>query len=215
MRGVPMTDGILNLNKPRGPTSHDIVNRVRKLTGVRRVGHAGTLDPLATGVLLVCIGRATRVSEYLMGGQKMYRARVRLGITTDTYDITGLETEPRRAVNNDLDLAQLNLVTDQFVGEIEQAPPRFSALKRHGKKLYQLSRKNQKVEIAARKVFVKSFSIVDIDMPILRFRAVVGKGVYIRSLAYDLGNVLRCGATLLSLRRTRIGEYGISGIVAR
>lgn len=203
-----MHDQFLLIDKPVGFSSFQIVRMLKK--HYKKVGHAGTLDPFASGLLIVLVDRATKQFDNIQKREKEYVGEILLGITTDTYDITGIETEPRRAVNENMGLSGLNLITEQFVGEIEQTPPRFSALKHHGKKLYQLSRKNQKVEIAARKVFVKSFCIVDVDIPILRFKAVVGKGVYIRSLAHDLGNALGCGATLLSLRRMRIGEYGIA-----
>jgi tRNA pseudouridine55 synthase len=203
-----MHDQFLLIDKPVGFSSFQIVRMLQK--HYKKVGHAGTLDPFASGLLILLVDRATKQFDNIQKREKEYVGEILLGITTDTYDITGIETKPRRAVNEDMDLSELNLITEQFVGEIEQTPPRFSALKHHGKKLYQLSRKNQKVEIAARKVFVKSFCIVDVDIPILRFKAVVGKGVYIRSLAHDLGNALGCGATLLSLRRMRIGEYGIA-----
>lgn len=203
-----MHDQFLLIDKPVGFSSFQIVRMLQKR--YKKVGHAGTLDPFASGLLILLVNRATKQFDNIQKKEKEYVGEILLGITTDTYDITGIETEPRRAVNENMGLSGLNLITEQFVGEIEQTPPRFSALKHHGKKLYQLSRKNQKVEIAARKVFVKSFCIVDVDIPILRFKAVVGKGVYIRSLAHDLGNALGCGATLLSLRRMRIGEYGIA-----
>jgi tRNA pseudouridine55 synthase len=203
-----MRDSLLLIDKPVGFSSFQIVRMLQKQ--YKKVGHAGTLDPFASGLLILLLNRATKQFDNIQKREKEYVGEILLGITTDTYDITGIETERRILLNKEIDLSTLNHIAEQFTGEIDQIPPRFSALKHHVKKLYQLSRKNQKVKITARKVFVKSFNFLDVEIPILRFKTVVGKGVYIRSLAHDLGNVLGCGAILLSLRRTRIGEYGIA-----
>ena len=203
-----MSDSLLLVDKPVGFSSFQIVRILQRR--YKKVGHAGTLDPFASGLLILLINKATKRFNSVQKWEKEYCGEILLGITTDSYDITGVETRPRRAVQGDIESSQLNEISEKFVGEIQQIPPSFSALKHQGKKLYQLSRKKLKVKIAARKVFVKSFNISEIDLPILRFRAVVGKGVYIRSLAHDFGEALGCGATLLSLRRIRIGEYNIA-----
>lgn len=203
-----MHDTVLLVDKPVGFSSFQIVRLLQKKYS--KVGHAGTLDPFASGLLILLTNRATKQFDNIQTRDKEYTGEILLGTVTDTYDITGTETETREAVNGDMTLSELNRIASRFVGEIEQTPPRFSALKHHGKKLYQLSRKKQKVEIKPRRVQIRSFRILDFDPPVLRFDTVVGKGAYIRSLAYDLGNAMGCGATLLSLRRTRIGEHNVA-----
>ena len=199
---------VILVDKPVGFSSFQIVRLLQR--NYDKVGHAGTLDPFASGLLILLTDRATKQFDDIQTREKEYTGEILLGTVTDTYDITGTETTTPRAVNGNITLADLNQVASRFVGRIEQTPPRFSALKHHGQKLYQLSRKNQQVEITPRKVHVKSFCILDFDPPVMSFKAVVGKGVYIRSLAHDLGNTMGCGATMLSLRRTRIGEYRVA-----
>jgi tRNA pseudouridine55 synthase len=203
-----MPDTVFLVDKPVGFSSFQIVRLLQKK--YCKVGHAGTLDPFASGLLILLINRATKQFDTIQMREKEYTGEILLGMDTDTYDITGAETGTREEVNKEMTLSQLNQAASGFIGEVEQMPPRFSALKHHGKKLYQLSRQNQKVKITPRKVHIKSFRILDFDAPILRFETVVGKGVYIRSLAHDLGKTLGCGGTLLSLRRTRIGEYCVA-----
>jgi len=201
-----MPDGILNLNKPLGPTSHDIVNRVRALTGVRRVGHAGTLDPLATGVLVICVGRtATRVAEYLMVGRKTYRAHVRLGIITETYDGEGrIVTE---MPTDGITCGQVEGALTHFRGVIEQVPPMYSALKHKGKPLYRLARKGIEVERDPRQVEVYSLALVAWDLPYCTLEMTCSPGTYVRTLAHDLGQVLGCGAYLDALTRLASGGF--------
>ncbi|MBV9119927.1 MAG: tRNA pseudouridine(55) synthase TruB [Chloroflexi bacterium] len=191
-----MIAGILNLDKPAGLTSFAVVARVRRLTGVRRVGHAGTLDPLATGVLLVCIGQATRVISYLQEAAKVYLADVRLGQRTDTFDSEGVviqETE----IPDTLDLSP-------FVGEIWQTPPQYSALKHEGRPLYAYARKGIEVDIARRRVRIDRIEVVDWQPPMARIRVWCGKGTYIRSLANDLGG------HLTGLRREAVGTFAVT-----
>ena len=205
-----MPDGILNLDKPRGPTSHDVVARVRKLTGIRRVGHAGTLDPLATGVLLICIGRATRVSEYLMTGRKVYRARVRLGVTTDTYDAEGrivAETEV------ELDRPQVEAALARFRGAIEQVPPMYSALKHEGKSLHRLARQGIEVERKPRPVEIYRLELTAWQPPECTLELTCSRGTYVRSLAHDLGQALGCGAHLAALTRLASGRFRLEDAV--
>lgn len=197
--------GILNIDKPQGWTSHDVVARVRRLTGQRRVGHAGTLDPLATGVLLVCVGQATRVAEYLMASQKRYRATLRLGISTDTYDADGRVTRDVGPVN--VSRPEVEAALTAFVGEIEQVPPMYSALKRDGQPLYRLARQGQTAPRQPRRVTVEAVEIVDWAPPELTLEIVCSPGTYVRSLAHDLGERLGCGAHVTALRRLASGRF--------
>ena len=200
-----LVSGILNIDKPPGWTSHDVVARVRRLTGQRRVGHAGTLDPLATGVLLVCVGQATRVAEYLMAGQKRYRARLRLGISTDTYDADGQVTRDVETV--DVSLPEIEAALPVFVGEIAQVPPMYSALKRDGQPLYKLARRGETVPRQPRQVTIEALGIVDWAPPELTLDVVCSPGTYVRSLAHDLGERLGCGAHVTALRRLASGRF--------
>ena len=200
-----MRDGILNLDKPRGPTSHDVVNRVRKLTGIRRVGHAGTLDPMATGVLLICIGRATRVSEYLMAGQKVYRARVRLGVTTNTYDAEGDIVATADLV--EVSRAEAEVALARFRGQIDQVPPMYSAIKREGQSLHRLARRGVEVERRPRRVDIYRLEMTAWEPPQFTLEVACSPGTYVRSLAHDLGQVLGCGAHLVELTRLASGEF--------
>jgi tRNA pseudouridine55 synthase len=214
LTGVLMCDGILNLDKPRGPTSHDIVDRVRALTGIRRVGHAGTLDPLASGVLLICIGRATRVSEYLMAGQKVYRARVRLGIATDTYDAEGQVVAEAPA---DVSRAHVDTALAHFRGMITQVPPMYSALKHEGTPLHRLARRGVEVERLslrkARQVEILGLELTAWEPPECTLEVICSRGTYVRALAHDLGEALGCGAHLAGLVRLASGDFRLEEAV--
>ncbi|MFQ6101864.1 MAG: tRNA pseudouridine(55) synthase TruB [Anaerolineae bacterium] len=206
-----MSDGILNLNKPRGPTSHDVVDRIRALTGVRRVGHAGTLDPLATGVLLICIGRATRVAEYLMTEQKAYLARVRLGISTDTYDAEGqIVAEAPVKVGR----TQVEAALARFRGEITQVPPMYSAVKYRGTPLHRLARRGLEVKREPRQVEVFRLELTAWEPPEYTLEVTCSPGTYVRALAHDLGQALGCGAHLTALTRLASGEFRLEDGVA-
>jgi tRNA pseudouridine55 synthase len=198
--------GILNVDKPLGLTSHQVVAIVRKLSGQRRVGHAGTLDPLATGVLLLCLGKATRVSQYLMASPKAYRATVRLGISTTTHDAEGQITS-RSEVR--VQRRELEAALPLFVGHIDQVPPAYSALKRKGKRLYELARQGISVQVPARKVDVYALRLVDWAPPDLTLDVECGPGTYVRALARDLGRALECGAHLVALRRMQSGQFSV------
>jgi tRNA pseudouridine55 synthase len=206
-----MPDGILNLNKPSGPTSHDIIDRVRGLTGIRRVGHAGTLDPMATGVLLVCIGKATRVSEYLMAGQKVYRARVRLGITTDTYDVEGQVVAS--ASVDDVTRAEVEATLTRFRGAIEQVPPMYSALKHKGERLHRLARQGVEVKREPRQVEISRLALTEWEPPECTLEVTCSPGTYVRALAHDLGQALGCGAHLTGLVRLASGRFRLEDSV--
>ncbi|UCG92433.1 MAG: tRNA pseudouridine(55) synthase TruB [candidate division WOR-3 bacterium] len=202
-----MRDDILLIDKPVGFSSFQIVRILKKR--YQKVGHAGTLDPFASGLLIILIGRATKQFTAMQTRDKEYSGEMVLGRSTDTYDISGTWKQESCRVE-DFTLDTLNEIGTRFTGEIEQIPPRFSALKVGGKKMYELSRKGTSVLARRRRVFVHSFTLTAINERMVRFNAVVGKGVYIRSLAHDFGISLHCGATLVSLRRTRIGEYDVS-----
>jgi tRNA pseudouridine55 synthase len=198
--------GILIIDKPSGLTSHDVVKRVRRAAQIRQVGHAGTLDPMATGVLVVCLGQATRVGEYLLGHDKVYRATIRLGVETNTYDADG-EIVATREVN--VDRAGVEQALAQFAGGIQQVPPMYSAIKRDGRKLYELARQGIEIERAARSVIVHSIELLDYQAPDATIEVRCSAGTYIRSIAHDLGAVLETGGHLLELRRTAAGPFTI------
>src|SRR5512139_1436937 len=201
-----MRDGILIIDKPSGLTSHDTVNHVRRATKIRQVGHAGTLDPMATGVLVVCLGQATRVSEYLLGHDKAYQATIRLGVETNTYDADG-EVIATNEVN--VDRAEVEQALAQFSGEIQQVPPMYSAIKREGQKLYELARQGIEIERAARSVIVYSIRLRDYHTPDVIIEVQCSAGTYIRSIAHDLGAALGTGGHLIELTRTAAGPFTI------
>ena len=200
-------EGILPVDKSEGWTSHDVVAKIRRLIGVRKVGHAGTLDPMATGVLLLCLGRATRLVSYLVAKEKEYRVSVRLGIATDTFDAEGVVVERSEAVPSDLNTIRKSL--ERFEGEIDQVPPMFSALKVGGKKLYSLARRGKVVEREPRKVHIHKIELEGLDGRDLNLRVVCSKGTYVRTLADDLGRSLGCGGHVASLRRIRVGDIRV------
>lgn len=210
-RAVPLS-GILNVDKPAGITSHDVVNTVRRVAGQRRVGHAGTLDPMATGVLLVCLGQATRVAEYLMAGRKRYRATIVLGSTTDTYDAEGeIVTSGSRT---EFERQEIEAALRGLVGCIEQVPPAYSALKREGQPLYKRARQGEIVELEPRTVEIDEITVLDWASPALIVEVACSPGTYIRSLANDLGQRLGSGAYLEALVRLRSGNFGLEEAVS-
>jgi tRNA pseudouridine55 synthase len=200
-------DGILILDKPAGMTSHDVVNRLRRITGERSIGHLGTLDPMATGVLPMLLGRMTRLAQFYLHCEKEYEGEIRLGFATDTYDASG---EPTGAqVQPGCSEAEIRETAARFVGLIEQTPPPFSAKKIAGVPAYKLARKKQTVELKAVKVEIKNLEIITVQTDRVTFRAQVASGTYLRSLAHDLGRQLGVGGHLASLRRTAVGEFRI------
>jgi tRNA pseudouridine55 synthase len=199
------------VDKPAGWTSHDVVGKVRRLAGLRQVGHAGTLDPMATGVLLLCLGRATRLLEYLAGQPKTYLAEVTLGAATDTYDAEG-EITVRQPVPL-LTQEQIDAALDAFRGEIMQRPPAYSALKRDGVALYKRARAGEAVEVEPRPVTVYALNLLAFDGQTVQLRIRCGAGTYVRSIAHDLGQALGCGGHLSALRRTAIGRFSIEDTV--
>jgi tRNA pseudouridine55 synthase len=205
--GLAVPSGILNVAKPPGCTSHDVVDAVRRATGLRRVGHAGTLDPAATGVLLVCLGSATRVSDYLMASTKAYRATIRFGEVSATDDAEG-ELTVSGSVDS-LDESTIRQAVSQFVGEIDQVPPSYAAIKIAGQPLYRRARAGQPVLAPPRRVQIERIELVAWERPTLVVDVTCSKGTYLRALARDLGQALGCGAYLRSLVRTRSGRFSL------
>jgi tRNA pseudouridine55 synthase len=204
--------GILNLNKPSGPTSHDVVARIRRASGVRRVGHAGTLDPAASGVLVVCLGQATRVVEYLVSSKKRYEATVRLGITTETGDAQGRVIRSISEIHTSR--AQVERALSRFRGRVEQVPPMYSALKHEGKALYELARRGIEVERSPRVVEIHHLRLTGWTPPTFRILVECSKGTYVRVLAADLGEVLGTGGHLEQLVRVACGHYTLEDAVS-
>ncbi len=200
--------GLLVVDKPVGWTSHDVVAKVRRITGVRRVGHAGTLDPAATGVLPVGVGQGTRVLEYLSATDKAYRATIRVGARTDTDDADGTVIEQRDW--HGVTPADVRQALSRFVGLIDQVPPAYSAIKQHGVALHRLARRGVEVTPATRQVTIWRIDILDLTLPDVTIEVTCSKGTYVRSLARDLGDVLGCGAHLAALRRLRTGIFAES-----
>ena len=204
-----MSDGFINLNKPADMTSHDAVNRVRKIFSTRKVGHAGTLDPQASGVLPVAVGRATKFIEYLADRDKTYRAEILFSIATDSGDLDG--SIVARADNFSMpNVDTLNAALKDFIGEIEQRPPKFSAIKIHGRKAYDLARKNFEFDMPSRRVKIFRLELVALNETSATLDIDCGKGTYIRSLAVDIGAKLNLPATLKSLVRLRVGDFNLS-----
>lgn len=202
----------MNINKPSGMTSHDVVAKIRRGLKPKKVGHAGTLDPMATGVLVICVGSATRLSEYAMASSKSYRATVCLGIETDTFDKEGKILAQRDT--GDILCDDVVHVLSRFVGVIEQLPPMYSAIKQGGRKLYDLARAGIVVERQSRTVTIESIHIVDWRPPEVVLDVVCSAGTYIRSLAHDIGKALGVGAHLSALTRTVSGQFSLEDSVA-
>jgi tRNA pseudouridine55 synthase len=201
-------DGLIVIDKPLGPTSHDIVARVRRILGGVKAGHCGTLDPEASGVLLVAVGRAARLFPFLSGHDKAYAGSIRFGFATDTYDAAGRPTSP---VSAGLPAEEaLREAMRRFEGRIQQVPPVYSALKQDGRPLYKLARENREVRVEPREVTVRRFSLAAWHPPLAEFEVECSAGTYVRSLAHDLGLELGCGAHLASLRRTASGPFSLT-----
>jgi tRNA pseudouridine55 synthase len=200
-------DGLLLIDKEQGITSHDAVAMVRRSARIKKVGHTGTLDPLATGLLVLCVGAATRLQSYLTGMDKTYEGEIRFGWATDTYDAAG---EPdREAEDHDVEAVDFEPLLEKFRGEIDQVPPAFSAKKIDGTRAYKLARRGEKPVMEAKRVRVDEFSIQEASGSIVRFRVRCSAGTYVRSLAHELGEAVGVGAHLSSLRRTEIGAFRI------
>lgn len=204
-------EGIIVVDKPSGMTSHDVVSRVRRRFNMRRVGHAGTLDPLATGVLIMLLGRSTKLFDQFVSFDKAYAATLKLGTQTTSADITGeiIDQKPFDHISQ----IQVETVLRQFVGESEQMPPMVSAVKYKGERLYRLARKGIVVERPARKIRIDVLNMIDFQLPQVRFYLECSKGTYVRTLAEDVGAKLGCGACITQIQRTRVGKFQLEDAV--
>lgn len=208
MQDFTALDGALLIDKPSGPTSHDVVDAIRRKFGIKKVGHCGTLDPNATGLLIIVLGRGTKLSERLMGDDKVYEGTIKFGETTDSYDSDGELTGSLPVLPMTLD--QLNEEAAAFVGDQMQVPPMVSAIKKGGVPLYKLARKGQEVEREPRLIHIYNFRFTDYVEPLATFKLACTKGTYVRSVAHDLGQKLGCGAHLATLRRSVSGKFDVA-----
>ena len=197
-------NGIINVNKPKGITSFDVIRKLRKILSLRKIGHTGTLDPLAEGVLLVCVGKATKLAQDIEAHSKEYVAEFELGYKTDTYDIEGTVID--KVENFSVTKEKLLEVINTFLGNIKQIPPMYSAIKVNGQKLYDLARRGETIEREARDIFIESIELLEFDGKKAKIKCSVSKGTYIRSLIYDIGEKLGTFAVMTSLLRTKVGE---------
>ena len=208
MQEFSALDGAILVDKPAGPTSHDVVDAIRRKFGIKKVGHCGTLDPNATGLLIIVLGRGTKLSERLMGDDKVYEGTIKFGEATDSYDSDGELTGSLPVMPMTLD--QLNAEAATFIGDLMQVPPMVSAIKKNGVPLYKLARKGIEVEREPRLIHVYNFRFTDYAEPLGQFRVACTKGTYVRSLAHDLGQKLGCGAHLTTLRRSASGKFDVA-----
>jgi len=208
-----MRNGFLLVDKPVGPTSHDVVQAARRALKERRIGHTGTLDPAATGLLLLCIGKATRLQQYLLAWEKTYQGEIRLGFPTTTYDSEGEPLAQPKPVPA-LDAGVLADLSARFSGELQQLPPPYSAKKTGGRKFYELARAGEEVPREPKRVTVQSMELAIVEPDRLAFKVTCSSGTYLRSLAHDIGETLGCGGHLASLRRVRIGPWRVEAAVS-
>jgi tRNA pseudouridine55 synthase len=197
-------DGIINIYKPEGISSFDVVRTVRKIAGIKKVGHTGTLDPMAKGVLPICLGKSTKIVDYIMKDFKIYKAVLKLGEISDTYDREGKIIEKN---NVNVCENEIREAMNSYIGEIDQIPPMYSALKVNGKRLYELARQGIEIERQSRKINIYNIIIEEINTPYVTFEVKCSKGTYIRSLCYDIGEKLGCGALMWDLERVATGEF--------
>lgn len=203
--------GVVVVNKPAGITSHDVVNFIRRKFAMRRVGHAGTLDPMATGILVILLGKSTKLFDRFVAFDKSYRATLRLGLKTTTADIMGKVLEEKSF--SGLDQKKVETALTQFTGEIEQKPPMVSAVKHKGERLYHLARQGKQVERTARKVRIDELKLLRFELPDVEFFMSCSKGTYVRQLAEDVGDVLGCGACISQIERTKVGPFDMKQAV--
>ena len=206
-----MFDGILLINKPSGPTSHDVVNIVRRKFKTKKVGHLGTLDPLATGLLIVAIGKATKTAQTIVKDVKEYEFKLKLGISTETDDLAGKTVFEKELPSNCID--KLKSILPKFIGSINQIPPNYSAIKKNGKKLYELARQGIEVKPDPRPVEIFNIDILEINLPSISMRMSCSSGTYVRSVCRDIGLDLGCGGVANDINRTKIGEYILSNAI--
>lgn len=205
-----MYNGIINIHKEAGFTSHDVVAKMRGILKQKKIGHTGTLDPQATGVLPVCLGSGTKLCDMLTDRDKEYVAELLLGVTTDTQDMTGKVLSQHDVPCGE---TQVREMAESFVGVYDQVPPMYSALKVDGKKLYELARAGKEIERSARRVEIKELEILNMGLPVVKMRVVCSKGTYIRTLCADIGKKLGCGGAMQSLVRTRVGGFGLEDAI--
>ncbi|MFT3908206.1 MAG: tRNA pseudouridine(55) synthase TruB [Ferruginibacter sp.] len=198
---------VILIDKPLHWTSFDVVRKIRNSIRIKKVGHAGTLDPLATGLLIVCTGKFTKKINEYMAQEKEYTGSITLGAVTPTYDLESIPEQQKDISGISIENIQQAVIP--FIGEVQQIPPIYSAIKKQGTALYELARRGEEVELQPRTIFIKSFEITGIDLPLVQFKIVCSTGTYIRSIANDFGAALGCGGYLSSLRRTRIGEFDV------
>lgn len=203
---------VLLIDKPLHWTSFDAVKKIRNAIRIKKVGHAGTLDPLATGLLIICTGKFTKKINEFMAAEKEYTGSFTLGATTPTYDLESTATDFKDT--STISEEQIHAATKNIIGEIQQVPPIYSAIKKDGVALYELARRGIEVELKPRTIIIKEFEIISVEMPVLNFKVVCSTGTYIRSLAHDFGKALGCGAYLSALRRTRIGDCKVEDAVS-
>ena len=208
MQEFTSLDGALLVDKPSGPTSHDVVDAIRRQFGIKKVGHCGTLDPNATGLLIIVLGRGTKLSEKLMSNDKVYEGTIKFGEATDSYDADGELTASLPVMPMTLD--ELNAASVSFIGDQMQVPPMVSAIKKNGVPLYKLARKGIEVEREPRLVHIYNFRFTDYAEPVGTFKLACTKGTYVRSVAHDLGQKLGCGAHLATLRRSVSGKFDVA-----
>lgn len=212
MQEFDALDGALLIDKPAGVTSHDVVDKIRRHFRLKKVGHAGTLDPAATGLLIILVGRGTKLSERIMSSDKVYEGEMKFGEATDSYDADGVVTNSLPVPP--LTLEELNQMASEFVGDILQTPPMVSAVKIQGVPLYKLARKGVVVEREPKLIHVYSYRFSSYGEPLARFRVACTKGTYIRSLAHELGEKIGCGAHLTALRRTASGRFDVKDAIS-
>ena len=208
MQEFSALDGAILVDKPSGPTSHDVVDAIRRKFGIKKVGHCGTLDPNATGLLIIVLGRGTKLSERLMGDDKVYEGTVKFGESTDSYDSDGELTGSLPLLP--MTLEELNEAAAKFIGDQMQVPPMVSAIKKGGVPLYKLARQGIEVEREPRLIHIYNFRFTDYTEPLGQFRLACTKGTYVRSVAHDLGQNLGCGAHLTTLRRSASGKFDVA-----
>ena len=208
MQEFSALDGAILIDKPAGPTSHDVVDAIRRRFQIKKVGHCGTLDPNATGLLIIVLGRGTKLSERLMGDDKVYEGAIKFGETTDSYDCDGEMTASLPVPPMTLD--QLNEEAAKFIGDLMQVPPMVSAIKKNGVPLYKLARKGIEIEREPRLVHIYNFRFTNYELPLGQFKIACTKGTYVRSIAHDLGQKLGCGAHLAAVRRSVSGKFDVA-----
>ncbi|HXB59409.1 MAG TPA: tRNA pseudouridine(55) synthase TruB [Candidatus Acidoferrales bacterium] len=208
MQEFSALDGAILIDKPAGPTSHDVVDAIRRKFGIKKVGHCGTLDPNATGLLIIVLGRGTKLSEKLMGDDKVYEGTMKFGVATDSYDADGEVRETKPVPSLSLD--HLNTLAAEFIGDQMQIPPMVSAIKKNGVPLYKLARKGVEVEREPRLVHIYNFRFASYAEPLGEFKLACTKGTYVRSVAHELGQKIGCGAHLATLRRSVSGKFDVA-----